>query len=264
MAKIHVLDVNQRTLKLFGAGSKEELLENLGSVFRDEMASHFRQELIDMWQGHLGYTVEGVNYALSGEPIDIQLHWSVMPGYEADLKRVLVSIIDITARKKAEAYLKYLGTHDVLTSLYNRAYFEEERIRLERGRRFPVTVLILDVDGLKQVNDNQGHAAGDDLLRRVAEVLRSSFRAEDVVARIGGDEFAVLLPNTDAPAAAQSVERIHRLIELNNAFYQGVALSLSIGAATAGSGGNLEEAQRAADDRMYQDKRRRKTGRPDL
>ncbi|MBI2330804.1 MAG: PAS domain-containing protein [Chloroflexi bacterium] len=122
---IKVLDVNQRTLELFGANSKEHLVANLSRVFRDEMGEHFARELVDLWNGTLTYEREGVNYSLGGEPINILLNFKIMPGHEQDFGWALVSIQDITVRKKAEEYLHYLGTHDVMTGLFNRAYFEE-------------------------------------------------------------------------------------------------------------------------------------------
>ena len=261
MAQIQVLDVNQRTVQLFKAQDKQELLENLDQVFKDDMTRHFREEMLMLWEGRLSFQMEGVNYTLTGEPVQIQLFASLLPGHEQKMDRVLISLIDITARKKAEDYLRYLGTHDVLTGLYNRAFFEEERSRLQRSRRSPVCVLATDVDGLKRINDTQGHAAGDDLLRRVGEVLRSSFRAEDAVARIGGDEFAVLLPETDAESARQAIDRIHKMVELNNAFYSGQPMVLSIGFAIGQQGDDLEAVQRQADDRMYQEKSRHKSER---
>ena len=255
MAAIKVIDVNRHTLTLFRATTKEELLSNLDKVFRGDMRKHFVDELASMWQGDVSFEGEGINYALNGDPIDVYLSWSIMPGYEQTWERALVSLTDITARKKAEAYLKYLGTHDVLTGLYNRAYFDEERDRAQRGRHFPASVIIGDLNGLKPANDHFGHDAGDALLRRAAEVLKAAFRAEDVVARIGGDEFAALMPDTDAQAAEQALERVRRLIELNNKFYQGPPLSLSLGAATGNPGDSLEAVQRQADDRMYVEKR---------
>jgi len=255
MSQIRVLDVNQYTLTLFGAKSKPELLDNLNKVFRGDMEKHFTDELLDMWQGKQSFEGEGINYSLAGQPIDIFLRWSVLPGYEATWEQALISIIDITARKKAENYLKYLGTHDVLTGLYNRAYFEEELHRLEKGRQFPVSILAADLNGLKPANDNHGHEAGDALLRRAAEVLKAAFRAEDVVARIGGDEFAVLMLETDEPTAEQVVQRLQKLIALNNQFYQGPRLSLALGTGTGVLGTPLATVLRQADDRMYVDKR---------
>ena len=255
MARITVLDVNQVTLDMLRAKTKPELLANLNQVFRDEMRAHFRTELMHLWEGRLSDAVEGINYALNGEPVNIQLHWAVLPGSETSLEHVLISIEDITARKKAEDYLKYLGTHDVLTGLYNRAYFEEELARLGRGRQFPVSLIVADLDGLKTVNDSRGHPEGDRLLRRAAEVLQASVRAEDIVTRIGGDEFALLLPSANAAAAEQAIARIASLIELNNKYYSMPTLSLSLGAATGEQGSSLAEVLRRADDRMYVEKR---------
>jgi diguanylate cyclase (GGDEF)-like protein len=255
MASIRVLNVNRRTLELFRARSKEELLDSLDRVFRDEMGTHFRDELVDMWDGKLSYQREGINYALNGDPVSIELFWTVLPGAEATFDRVLVSLSDITARKKAEDYLKYLGTHDVLTKAYNRTYFEEELARLSRSRRYPISLVLADLNGLKQVNDLRGHAEGDKLIRRAAEVLQASVRGEDVVARVGGDEFALILPATDSPTAEQALVRIRNLVELNNKYYGPTVLSLALGVATGEAGSVLTEVLREADDRMYVEKR---------
>jgi len=85
---------------------------------------------------------------------------------------------DVTERKLAEEKLRYLSTHDVLTDLYNRAFFEAELARHERGRQFPVSVVMADVDDLKAINDGLGHATGDELLRQAAQLFKSVLRAE--------------------------------------------------------------------------------------
>jgi diguanylate cyclase (GGDEF)-like protein len=262
LAGIRVIDVNSKTLELFRAASKAELLANLARVFRDDMGTHFVDELVDMWAGKLTYEREGINYALNGDPLNIQLNWAVMPGAEASFDHVLVTIQDITARKKAEDYLKYLGTHDMGTGLYNRAYYEEELARLKRSRRYPISIIIADLDGLKRANDTRGHAEGDKLIRRAGEVLQASVRGEDLVARIGGDEFAVLLPATEAGAGRNTLDRIRTLVDLNNKFYGTPVLSMSLGVATAQASDDLLETMRQADDAMYTEKRRHHAARP--
>ncbi len=162
---------------------------------------------------------------------------------------------DITDRKRAEEKLHYLSTHDALTGAHNRAYFDEELARLSQGRRFPVTVLMADVNGLKRVNDSLGHAAGDEVLRRAYRVLRAGVRGEDVVARIGGDEFGVVLPETDEGAAVRVVARIREGLATHNTQHPDEPLSMAFGTATAHPHEPLDAALRLADARMYEDKR---------
>jgi len=256
MQEIRVVDVNQQTLKMFGAASKAELLSQLPTVFRDEMQESFADQLTDLWQGKLVQQREVLNYALSGEPIHIHLQLAVHQDHEARWDLVQVSLVDITARKKAEAYLEYLGKHDVLTGLRNRAFFHEEMNRLSRKGPWPVSLLLLDLNGLKGLNDELGHAAGDAMLRRAGEVLRKAVDAPGVAARVGGDEFVVLLPGADEHGAAVARERILSVLALNNQFYPGQMLSLAMGIATCAAGKSLDLALQSADQRMYQDKER--------
>ena len=184
------------------------------------------------------------------------MQFSVLADHMSDWGLVLLSLVDITARKKAEAYLEYLGKHDVLTQLRNRAFYAEELNRLTRKGAWPLSIIAIDLNGLKVVNDEQGHAAGDSMLRRVGEVLAKAVDAPACAARIGGDEFTVLLPGTDERGAMALQERILSMLELNNQFYPGQHLSLAMGIACCQSGDAVEAAIHRADQAMYAEKNR--------
>jgi len=255
LSEIRVIDVNRHTLDLFVAPDKKTLLSSLGDVFREEMQEHFREQLIDLWHGRIFQQREVVNYSLAGDELHLHLQFSVLPGYEHDWSLVQVALTDITARKRAEAYLEYLGKHDVLTKLYNRSFYVDELNRLERKGPFPVTIAMIDLNGLKMANDQLGHAAGDALLRRAGEVLGKAVDKPSCAARIGGDEFALLMPGTEERDAKVVLESIENLLEVNNQFYTGLPLNFSIGIATSEPGERLESVVKRADLRMYEAKR---------
>ena len=256
MHEIRVIDVNQQTLRMFGAASKEALLNNIGRVFRGEMHESFAEQLLDLWEGKTFQQREVVNYSLSGDTVHIHMQFSVLADHMSDWGLVLLSLVDITARKKAEAYLEYLGKHDVLTQLRNRAFYAEELNRLTHKGPWPLSIIAIDLNGLKVVNDEQGHAAGDSMLRRVGEVLAKAVDAPACAARIGGDEFTVLLPGTDERGAVALQERILSMLELNNQFYPGQHLSLAMGIACCEAGDAVEAAIHRADQAMYAEKNR--------
>jgi len=167
--------------------------------------------------------------------------------------RMTGTINDITDRKLAEEKIRFLSYHDKLTGLYNRAFFEEEMYRLDSPRNWPLTIIIGDVDGLKMANDFHGHHMGDRLLARIAEILVSACRTGDVIARWGGDEFAILLPGADEENARKVGERITRLCSLHDDLP--VKPSLSWGSATKeGETPSLEALIRRAELEMYKKK----------
>ena len=168
-------------------------------------------------------------------------------------------IESLREKRPAEEKVHYVSIHDPLTDLYNRGYFEEEMARAERGRNFPISIMMADLDGLKKINDTLGHAVGDSLIKDAANVLRQAVRAYDVVARLGGDEFALILPEADAVCAAEVVDRIRDIEAEFNREPREYQVRFSIGIATSGAGEPLAETLKCADEQMYRDKSARKT-----
>ncbi|MCL6559434.1 MAG: diguanylate cyclase, partial [Firmicutes bacterium] len=172
-----------------------------------------------------------------------------------DIQMVVEQFYDVTERRRVEEQLRYLTLHDSLTGLYNRAYFEEEMRRLGSGRHTPIGIIVCDVDGLKLVNDTLGHDAGDRLLAAAANVIRGSFRPDDMVARIGGDEFAILLPKSDRNAVEGACQRIRDAISRYNDEQPDIPLSISVGFAFSEDARlNIVELFKEADNNMYREK----------
>ncbi len=161
--------------------------------------------------------------------------------------------IDITERKKKEAEIFNLSYRDQLTGLYNRRFYEEELKRLDSERNLPLSLVMGDVNGLKLVNDSFGHVMGDKLLKKVAQVIKNGTRSGDIVARLAGDEFVIILPNTDEFEAKQIIKRITDLSLKEQV--DSIDISISFGSDTKYSKHqNMEEVFKNAEDNMYKRK----------
>lgn len=160
---------------------------------------------------------------------------------------------DCTEKVEKQKEIAFLSFHDQLTGLYNRRFFEEELIRLDHERNLPITLVMADVNGLKLTNDAFGHLRGDKLLVRAAEVMKKELRANDLIARIGGDEFMILLPKTDEEQAAMIVKRInHNLVRSS---FDSVILSVSFGwASKYRTSEEMTDIYKKAEDNMYRRK----------
>ncbi len=147
------------------------------------------------------------------------------------IKKSAKPVINIRSKKEAYELEKDIVCYrDKLTGLYNRDFFEEELERLDSHRQLPITVIMGDLNGLKLVNDAFGHAMGDKALKKAAEIMKRVFRKEDIISRVGGDEFVVLLPKTSTKTALNILERIRQeCIENPLGFIQ---ISISFGLAT--------------------------------
>ncbi len=162
---------------------------------------------------------------------------------------------DVTERIQYDQRLEYLSLHDQLTGIYNRAYFEAELTRLNISREYPIAIISADLDGLKLVNDTRGHDVGDVLLVGCAWIFKESLRQSDILARVGGDEFAIILTRTDKATGENIVRRIRKNAAIYNQDHQDLPLGISMGIAVADHAEiSLKEIFKRADDLMYRDK----------
>jgi diguanylate cyclase (GGDEF)-like protein/PAS domain S-box-containing protein len=216
-------------------------------------------------------TAVGVLEALSrGEsPVVIEVRWRTRGGdlrliewsntaltdAEDNVTHVVGTGIDVTERRGLEERLRHLADHDALTGLINRRRFEEELERhLAEGRRYGMTgaLLVLDLDGFKAVNDEHGHKAGDHVLCAVADALTHRLRESDIVARIGGDEFAVLLPRGSSAEAEKVCGSLEQAIPAEVPAPGDHRIELSIGFAPFEEGvESIDDILTAADASMY-------------
>jgi diguanylate cyclase (GGDEF)-like protein len=220
-----------------------------GMFIADGDRPAFTNFLGQVFKSHVKQTCEIMLQREGHDPLWVQIEAIAVE----ELQECRAVVMDIQTRKLAEIRLQHMNMHDTLTGLYNRSYFIESLEQLERGRHYPISILMADVDHLKLTNDQEGHAAGDDMLKRVARVLTLAFRAEDVIARIGGDEFAVLLPDTSAQAGEVALHRLYDILQEHNTdYFTKKPLQLSVGIATASEYGNsLLETLKQADAMMY-------------
>lgn len=192
----------------------------------------------------------------AGESIPVEIALSHVRDDEGVFWSMAV-VRDVRERRAMEDRVWRLANEDSLTGVYSRGYFNEELSRLERGRAEHIGVIVTDVDFMKETNDTLGHAAGDELLRASAAALRASVRSEDVVARIGGDEFAALLPGADHSVVEAVLARTRSAVGLYNAAGAAVPLRMSMGGAVSLGGRAIRVALKDADAAMYADKRTR-------
>lgn len=259
LSSARVVDLNDATLMLFKARDVKELQSRLHTILSQEYFKEALEIIIAMHSGATTLERELAYQRLDGKKIFTITKLSILPGYEESWERVLFSNLDITERKLTEERLTYISLHDMMTGVYNRAFFEEEMKRLQKSRSFPVSIVVADMDNLKSLNDSQGHQAGDAALQVMADIFRDYFRGDDVVARIGGDELAVLLPNTDEQAALQAIGRLQAAIERHNDETTiGSGLSVSLGCTTCNQDQALDDGFRLADLNMYQHKQQKR------
>jgi diguanylate cyclase (GGDEF)-like protein/PAS domain S-box-containing protein len=249
-----ILKVNNHFLDIFGYTRKEARGEYIDKLITPEdkkdEGTYYTQEVMN------GNDIkkESIRKTNSGENIHVSIH-----AFPIKLDEGQIGIYgiynDITERKNEEAKRRYLSFHDQMTGLYNRRFFENELDRLNTSRQIPTGIIIADIDRLKKINDTYGHRSGDQYIKDAADIISEIVRQEDILARIGGDEFAVLLPETTEEEAEKIMKRIIDKIKCHNKTADH-KLSISLGCAVkTNPKTDLEEILSKADAMMYRQKK---------
>lgn len=241
--------------------SKDALIMNKELTFNDIIRQEDQKFLWEKWDVVLSekqvFTEE---YKITTATGEVKWVWEQGQGVYDENGNVLAIegfITDISDRKKREDEIVYLSYHDMMTGLYNRRYFEEMIEQLDIEGKLPLSVIIADINGLKLINDTFGHAEGDKLLIKTAEILKSMCRKKDVLARTGGDEFCILMPKTSYEEVSFIKRSIVDLLEEHKAdkekdpFFTGIALGYSTKTSPAES---LDSVIKEAEDFMYRRK----------
>ena len=253
------VECNEKTLDLFGCDAYEDIVgqppwsfaptsQPDGSLSRRKARRYFQA-------------------AMQGRPQ--RYHWKCKrkDGTQFDAEFSLNRIIageqafllalarDVSEQKEYEQRLRNLSFNDLLTGLNNRNYFEQEMKRLEKEGDTDIGIVLTDVDGLKLVNDGLGHDSGDRLLQSVASIIRRTFRSRDIAARIGGDEFAVLMPDADQEEIEQAVQSFRSEVDAYNQRNPHLPMTISVGYAVHRGGKlDLQELYKDADNHIYREK----------
>lgn len=247
-----------RAFELF-AGMEEKKLTGLTDfdIFDKSVAALFREADIKMMEECLAHIIEETVSYPDGRQVTLETLKT--PYYETDGKVIgLIGISrDITERKRKEEEIKYLNYHDTLTGLYNRTFFDQEKKRFDTDDQFPLSVIIGDINGLKLINDTLGYEEGDKMIIKIAKLIKSCCRTQDIVARTGGNEFSILLPQTNNETSDIIMNHIMETCEGNikSAENETYYTNISLGHATKTSDGeSIDRVIKNAEDFMYKRK----------
>jgi diguanylate cyclase len=180
---------------------------------------------------------------------------SIAPVSDAEGKTIGVVVVfrDYTEKSKRYKKIEYLSYHDELTGLYNRRFYEEELMNIDKKENLPISIIMSDVNGLKLINDSFGHEVGDEVLNKATQTFVNGCRIEDIIARVGGDEFVIVLPNTCAVEAEEILGRIQN--DLQKQKINNISISLSFGIKTkTDAKQHLQDIVREAENSMYKQK----------
>ena len=252
--KHEIIDWNDYAAELFGWEKREIINENLIDVLISDRDKEFVESLLKKNLDNL--KTKSIHKVRTKNENIVCAEWQNIPVTDYNAKVVeVVSIIKeyLSSELKGDNLVYY----DPLTEIYNRRYYEEELKRLNTARQLPLSIILADVNRLKLTNDIFGHQQGDKLLKEVAKIINSSTRSEDIIARWGGDEFGILLPNTTAKETKKIIRRIKKSCRTSD--LKPIPPDISLGYATKeNKNQDINKIFNQAESRMYQDKEKEK------
>ncbi|HSR04729.1 MAG TPA: PAS domain S-box protein [Proteiniclasticum sp.] len=208
-------------------------------------------EIIRKGKG-IGFS-EMILISRGNKEISIENSASPVKDHTGKTTGIVIVFRDITVKKERQKQIEFLSYHDQLTGLYNRRFIEDAIRRLEKAGNLPLSIIVMDINGLKLTNDAFGHDLGDLLLKKASKIMKNAIRRNDILARVGGDEFVLVLPKTDSLEADRIKNRIQK--EAHTATIGPIGISIAAGSATKTKiSQNISKVQKVADNNMYRDK----------
>jgi|LSQX01.2.fsa_nt_gb diguanylate cyclase (GGDEF)-like protein/PAS domain S-box-containing protein/putative nucleotidyltransferase with HDIG domain len=250
---------NKQCVEILGYKDQSELLGKevhnlIHHTNKDRTTSHFHECAIlkAIEKGEGVHSDEDMFWRADGTSFDVEYH-SYPQIQNGRVVGAVITFMDITQRKQREAEIQYLYSYDTLTGLLNRRSFEDNRNSVDIPENLPLSVIFADINGLKITNDVFGHSAGDRLIKKSSDILKQACRPKDLLARIGGDEFVLLLPKIPYNVALEILDAIKQ--GFADARMEAVKCSISLGVDTKqNSDQSLDEAMANAENAMYKDK----------
>ncbi len=229
---------------------KEEDL--LNGIIENETVERIRRVAIEFFEKNTKAQDIKIRECKTGESY-IEMYQSIFTDTKGKPAGVIGVIFDITTKKKEENKLKQISIRDELTGLYNRRYFNEI-LKKEAQRAFrykePLSMIMYDIDHFKRVNDTYGHMVGDEVLKKLSEIIKSNVRNSDYIFRTGGEEFTILLPGTDLEKAYKVAEKLRKRIE-NEIFDKVGKITISLGVAQYSENESTDNFIRRTDKALY-------------
>lgn len=240
----------------------EALLNNKKLSYNEMITPEYRAILWREWERILALDIpfryEYEITAASGERKWVLELGQGIYNEKNELEALEGIVIDITEHKKKEAQILFLSEHDLMTGLYNRKFFEDEKLRMDRrGDCLPLSIMLTGINGLRLINDAFGYAEGDQVIREVAKILQNCCREGDILARTGGDEFSILMKNTSYNEAYYIQQEINNACDIYNRKIndRSYDISISSGYSTKETiEGSIDQESKAAGDSMYNSK----------